>query len=203
MRLPRIHIAAIMAILATLFLVNLSDAQDIIGGAKPPVAEVGSPSDLASANVFETADLALKIYRLETRLAELEETQLDEADVRRIAEDVFRKMSLTVGLPGGGQRSAVVNATSGNASIQLAPGEVLMGYTDPVTGQYVRVQQQQSIGTVYRTASSGDVVVQQVGSTATVRRPLLRATGRVLSAPFRAVGAATCRIVNGRMVGCN
>jgi hypothetical protein len=192
----------VLAVLAVLFIAKLSDAQDIIGGAKPPVAEVNEAPELASRSIFETADLALKISRLETRIAELEETQLDEADVRRIAEDVFRKMSLTVGLPGGGQRSAIVNATSGNASIQLAPGEVLMGYTDPVSGQYVRVQQQATSGTIYRTASSGDVVVQQVGSTATVRRPLLRATGRVLSAPFRAAAAGTCRIVNGRQV-CN
>lgn len=169
-------------------------ADDIITGGAKPTAEV--------ATNFETADLALKIYRLEAKVRELEESQLDEADVRRIAEDVFRKMSLTVGLPGGGQRAAVVNATSGNASIQLAPGEVLMGYTDPITGQYVRVQQQATGGTVYRTATSGDVTVQQVGSTATVRRPLMRATGRVLAAPFRAAGAATCRIVNGRQV-CN
>jgi hypothetical protein len=202
MRLPRIHIAAVMAILACLFLVNLSDAQDIIGGAKQPVAEV-SEVDLQSGGLaLSDPNVMLRLYRIESRLAELEETQLDEADVRRIAEDVFRKMSLTVGLPGGGQRSAVVNATSGSAAIQLAPGEVLMGYTDPVTGQYVRVQQQQSSGTVYRMASSGDVVVQQVGSTATVSRPVLRATGRVLSAPFRAAAAGTCRIVNGQRV-CN
>jgi hypothetical protein len=168
--------------------------QDLITGGKQ--AEVGSPA------IFETADLALKLYRLEARVQELEDTQLDEADVRKIAEDVFRKMSLTIAKPDGGQRAAIVNATSGNASIQLAPGEVLMGYTDPVSGQYVRVQSQATSGTVYRTASSGDVVVQQVGSTATVRRPLLRSTGRVLSAPFRAVSAGTCRIVNGRQV-CN
>lgn len=197
LRTPRI----LLSLVAMLFVFPALAADDIItGGKSASVAEIDETDNLESVNTFETADLALKIYRLETRLAELEETQLDEADVRRIAEDVFRKMSLTVGLPGGGQRSAVVNAASGSASIQLAPGEVLMGYTDPITGQYVRVQQQVTSGTVYRTATSGDVVVQQVGSTATVRRPLLRTTGRVLSAPFRAVGATTCRIVNGRKV---
>ena len=189
MKPPRILLLIAIALLALPAM-----GQDLITG--------GKQAEVESSSIFETADLALKISRLETRIAELEETQLDESDVRRIAEDVFRKMSLTIAKPDGGQRAAIVNATSGNASIQLAPGEVLMGYTDPVSGQYIRVQSQATSGTVYRTASSGDMVVQQVGSTATVRRPLLRATGRVIAAPFRAVATGTCRIVNGRQV-CN
>jgi len=199
---PRILLTAFALAAFSLSLPTLSQAQDIIGGnpakqaADAPAPEVGSPG------MFETADLALRLYRLESRVTQIEDTQLDEADVRRIAEDVFRKMSLTIAKPGGGQRAAVVNATSGNAAIQLAPGEVLMGYTDPVTGQYIRVQQATAGTMTYREASSENVTVQQVGNVATVRRPLLRSTGRVLSSPFRAAGAATCRMVNGRMQ-CN
>jgi len=178
-------------------------AQDIIGGgdASKQSAEAPAP-EVGLTSIFEAADLSLKISRLEARVKELEDTQLDEADVRRIAEDVFRKMSLTIAKPGGGQRSAVVNATSGSAAIQLAPGEVLMGYTDPVSGRYVRTQIATAGTMTYREASSGEITVQQVGNVATVRRPVARAVGRVLSAPFRAAGAATCRIVNGRQV-CN
>jgi hypothetical protein len=194
---PRILFAAF-----ALSLPMLSQAQDIIGGsperqsAEAPAPEVGSPG------IFETADLALRLYRLESRVTEIEDTQLDEADVRRIAEDVFRKMSLTIAKPEGGQRAAVVDAAGGSAAIQLAPGEVLVGYTDPLTGRYVKMQQATAGTMTYREASSGEVVVQQVGDVATVRRPATRAVGRVVSAPFRAAGAATCRIVNSRQV-CN
>lgn len=176
--LPRILIFLIACLIAP-----LSIAGDLISGPKDEPAFEAGP-----IGIFEPANLALKISRLESRIAELEESQLDEDDVRRIAEDVFRKMSLTISSPGGKQRSEVVDASSGYASFNLAPGETLSGYTDPITGKYVRTATQTS---GYRVASSESVVIQQVGNRATVSRfqPLQSAAG-------------TCRIVNGRPT-CN
>lgn len=135
--------------------------------------------------------LAAKLDLLTAEVDQLKRTQLKESDVRRIAEDVFHKLSFTVQKSDGGQRAQVVNASTNASGFQLNPGETIVGYTDPMTGRYVDLRGSQQSG--YTSHTGQTVQVQQRGTRATVR----------LMPRFRASqSAGTCRMVNGQMV-CN
>lgn len=161
-----------------------------VAPVKPAVAQRASP---AGCENCQCDLLAAKLDLLTAEVDKLKRTQLTEPDVRRIAEDVFRKLSFTVQQSDGKQRAQVVQATTNASGFQLAPGETLVGYTDPDTGQFVDLRGSQQSGV---TNFQGEgVQVQQRGTRATVRllprlsRPAMQSSG-------------TCRMVNGQRV-CN
>lgn len=81
---------------------------------------------------------------VERRLADLERTSIDAAEAEEIAERVVKKyikqLQVAVNTADGGQRVETVRFRSSSDSygFNLAPGETLSSYTDPVTGQVVR-----------------------------------------------------------------
>lgn len=199
---PRIPFSMFTLVACLLLAVAAPAADGILKYDPPDVTPVSAPAvpdDIQHVGPVGHAGcencqcdlLAAKLDLLTAEVDQLKRTQLKEADVRRIAEDVFHKLSFTVQKSDGGQRSQVVNASTNASGFQLNPGETIVGYTDPMTGRYVDLRGSQQSGYTRHTGQT--VQVQQRGTRATVR----------LLPRFRASqSAGTCRMVNGQMV-CN
>ncbi|MGV3485948.1 MAG: hypothetical protein ACO1RT_16145, partial [Planctomycetaceae bacterium] len=81
---------------------------------------------------------------IEKRIDSLEATQLDKADVEKIAEDVFRRLSVVVKNADGGQEIKTVQTRLGDGSIlniPMKPGQTLGAVFDPSTGQLMQFGQ--------------------------------------------------------------
>ena len=177
-----------------------------------------------------------RIDDIERRLEELERTAIDAKEAEEIAERVVQRyvkqLRLAINTPSGGQRIETVNFQSPTdvKQFQLGPGETLSSYTDPYSGNIVKIGDPttQVVSTSFAspvpTWSTSEVVIQsQPAPVTTYRtyamRPRLqtfttstptttaRTTyrrglfGRQIARTVASPNA-TCRMVNGQVV-CN
>lgn len=173
---------------------------------RPPVAPTPPAARPTPSTplIFDTADVALRLYRIEARLAKVEKEKLDEPAVRRVAEDVFRKLAVTIRTPSGQQRSEVIQAGTTVNGFHLNPGEVLVGYTDIYSGQYVSMSQQQQPNGRIDYQAGPNFQMQQMGTEARVRwveqpQPMPQP---MQMAPMPMPMPTQCQMINGRKV-CN
>lgn len=183
-----------------------------------------------------TVESSSRLDDIERRIEELERTSIDAKEAEEIAERVVQRyvkqLRLAINTPTGGQRIETVNFQSPTdvKQFQLGPGETLSSYTDPYSGNIVKIgaPTTQVVSTSFSepvpTWSTSEVVIQsQPAPVTTYRtyamRPRLqtftsstptstaRTTyrrglfGRQIARTVASPNA-TCRMVNGRVV-CN
>jgi len=99
---------------------------------------------------YGDADLRAELVEIRNALNYLYLTRLDESRVREIVVEELAKVNVRYADTNGHVRTQNVSIGSNySGQIRLLPGEKLISYTDPITGQLVRVSDiQASVGSV-------------------------------------------------------
>lgn len=192
--------------------------------------------DTESETVATASPSSSRLDDIERRLEELERTAIDAAEAEEIAERVVQRyvkqLRVAINTQSGGQRIETVDFGSPTdvRQFQLGPGETLSSYTDPVSGNVVKIgtptthvtsqvfsqpvptwstsevviQSQPAPVTTYRTYAMRPKVQTFTSSTPTAQTRTTYRRGLFGRQVARTVASsnATCRMVNGQVV-CN